>query len=99
MNLDFDVIDVTFANGRENTVIPVVANPIDVVPRATPPVETKSDKQVDWRLIVVAVALLALSIVFLPQILFGLAKGVIKLVGKLLKGIGGLFKGGGNDKE
>ena len=99
VNLDFDVIDVTFANGRENTVIPVVANPIDVVPGATPPLDTKSDKQVDWRLIVVAVVLVVLAIIFLPQILFGLAKGVIKLVGKLLKGIGGLFKGGGNDKE
>ena len=43
VNLDFDIIDVTFSNGEKDTVIPVVMTPIDVVPEATPPVYTESD--------------------------------------------------------
>ena len=43
VNLDFDVIDVTFSNGEVDTVIPVAMSPIDVVPAATPPVHTTSD--------------------------------------------------------
>ena len=37
VNLDFDIIDVTFTKGFKDTVIPVVSNPIDVVPSPTPP--------------------------------------------------------------
>ncbi|MBQ8308248.1 MAG: hypothetical protein IJX96_00265 [Clostridia bacterium] len=48
VNLDFDIIDVTFSNGTTETVIPVVANPIDVVPDATSPVYTQSDKEPNW---------------------------------------------------
>lgn len=43
VNLDFDIIDVTFSNGEVDTVIPVAMDPIDVVPSATPPVHTTSD--------------------------------------------------------
>ena len=43
VNLDFDIIDVTFSNGEVDTVIPVAMKPIDVVPAATPPVHTTSD--------------------------------------------------------
>ena len=43
VNLDFDIIDVTFSNGEVDTVIPVAMKPIDVVPAATPPVHTESD--------------------------------------------------------
>ena len=44
VNLDFDIIDVTFTTGTVETVIPVVSNPIDVVSNAEPPVHTQSDK-------------------------------------------------------
>ena len=37
VNLDFDIIDVTFTKNLKNTVIPVVSSPIDVVPSPTPP--------------------------------------------------------------
>lgn len=43
VNLDFDIIDVTFSNGEVDTVIPVAMKPIDVVPAATPPVYTTDD--------------------------------------------------------
>ena len=48
VNLDFDIIDVTFSNGSVDTVIPVVSDPIDIVPDATPPVYTQSDKEPAW---------------------------------------------------
>jgi hypothetical protein len=44
VQLDFDIIDVTFSNGSVDTVIPVVASPIDIVPNITPPVYTQSDE-------------------------------------------------------
>ncbi len=44
VNLDFDIIDVTFTTGTVETVIPVVSNPIDVVADAQPPVDTESDR-------------------------------------------------------
>ena len=44
VNLDFDIIDVTFSNGEVDTVIPVAMKPIDVVPAPTPPVHTTSDE-------------------------------------------------------
>ena len=48
VNLDFDIIDVTFTGDEVDTVIPIVSNPIDVIPEATPPVYTQSDKKPDW---------------------------------------------------
>ena len=48
VNLDFDIIDVTFSNGEVDTVIPVAMKPIDVVPAATPPVHTTSDVHASW---------------------------------------------------
>ena len=44
VNLDFDIIDVTFSNGEIATVIPVAMTPIDVVPSPTPPVHTETDE-------------------------------------------------------
>ena len=37
VNLEFDIIDVTFTKGLQKTIIPVVSSPIDVVPSPTPP--------------------------------------------------------------
>lgn len=48
VNLDFDIIDVTFSNGEVDTVIPVAMKPIDVIPDATPPVNTTEDGGVPW---------------------------------------------------
>ncbi len=43
VNLDFDILDVTFSNGEKETVIPVAMSPVDVIPNATPPLEVHSD--------------------------------------------------------
>ena len=44
VQLDFDIIDVTFSNGSVDMVIPVVSSPMDIVPDITPPVYTHSDE-------------------------------------------------------
>lgn len=76
INLDFDVIDVTFSTGEFETVIPVVSNPIDVIPDATPPVYTESDKDgLDLLKIIIAFFLVIILIWFLN------ATGSLKLVG------------------
>ena len=98
VNLDFDIIDVTFSNGSVDTVIPIVSNPIDVIPEPTPPVYTQSDKEPNWWLIIAGIILLILAVIYLPQILISLVKGVLGLIGKLLKGIWRLLTGGGRDK-
>ena len=48
VNLDFDIIDVTFSTGETETVIPVVSNPVDAIPDATAPVYTHSDEEPLW---------------------------------------------------
>ena len=98
VNLDFDIIDVTFSNGRKDTIIPVVANPIDVIPSPTPPVYTQSDKEPNWWLIIAGIILLIMAVIYLPQILIGLIKGVLGLIGKLLKGIWSILTGDRGDK-
>ena len=97
VNLDFDIIDVTFSNGSFETVIPVVSNPIDVVPDATPPVYTQSDKKLNWWLIIAALILIIVLIVSLPNWLPLLIKGIVWLITLPFKLIGKLF--GGEDKD
>lgn len=99
VNLDFDIIDVTFSNGSVNTVIPVVSNPIDVVPDATPPVYTQSDKKPNWWLIIAALIVLIILIVSLPNWLPLIIKGIVWLVTLPFKLIGKLLKGEKDGKE
>ncbi len=88
VNLDFDIIDVTFSNGEKDTVIPVVLNPIDVVPDATPPVYTQSDRKIDWRFMLITVIFLTVLIICFPQVLAGLIKGSVRLISGVFKRIG-----------
>lgn len=78
VNLDFDIIDVTFSTGIVETVIPVVSNPIDVIPDATPPVYTESDESFDLLKLIVGLLLLILLLWFLN------ATGALSLIGKIL---------------
>lgn len=53
VDLDFEIIDVTFKRDEIKTVIPVVMSPIDIVHASEPPIHTESDKTVldnlkDW---------------------------------------------------
>ena len=72
--LDFDIIDVTFKQDTELTVIPVVMSPFDIIPGLTPPVYTRGD--FDW---------LDLLAIILGILLFGLIVYVIILCLPALK--------------
>lgn len=101
VNLDFDIIDVTFSTGEVETVIPVVSNPIDVIPDATPPVFTTSDEEGDWLIwlkIIAVLILIGLILYFFwpiaSPILVWILKAVLwlillpfRLIGKLAKSI------------
>lgn len=83
VNLDFDVIDVTFSNGDVETVIPVVANPIDVIPDATPPIITNSDEESSWiKLVKLIIALIFLVIIVILG--WPLLKPLLGLIWKLI---------------
>ena len=95
VNLDFDIIDVTFSNGSVNTVIPVVSNPIDVVPDATPPVITHSDKEAAWlkwlKIIIAVILIIVLFIVgwpILQPVLLVLGQAVGGFISMPFKAIG-----------
>jgi len=96
VQLDFDIIDVTFSNGEADTVIPVVSNPIDVVPDVTPPVITMPDEEEEpsWLdtlkkvlLLLVGVVLL---IVFWPIIKI-LLTSIVKFIAWIIRKIGELL--------
>ena len=106
VNLDFDIIDVTFSNGEKDTVIPVVSNPIDVVPDATPPVLTISDEETDWlallKMVVAIILALALLIFLWPLIkplLVLVGKGLLWLIKAPFKAIGKAIKKRKRKKE
>lgn len=100
VNLDFDIIDVTFSNGEKDTVIPVVSNPIDVVPDATPPVYTTTDEEgMDWlKLLKITIALILVFVLFifawplLNPLLVLIGKGVAWLISAPFKAIGQAIK-------
>ena len=100
VNLDFDIIDVTFSNGEKSTVIPVVSNPIDVVPDATPPVYTTTDEEgLDWlkilKIVVGVILVLAFCFFCWPLVqplLALLGKGILWLITAPFKAIGQAIK-------
>ena len=99
VNLDFDIIDITFSNGSVDTVIPVVSNPIDVIPDATPPVLTISDKGPNWLLIIAALIALIILIISLPSWLPLIIKWILRFITLPFRLLGKLFGGGKDRKE
>ena len=98
VNLDFDVIDVSFSSGVTETVIPVVSSPIDVVPDATPPVYTQSDKKPNWWILLALILGLILLWILSP-----ILTPIIKFLGWLVclpfKGIKKLFRRKDDDEN
>ncbi len=63
VQLDFDIIDVTFTNGGVDTIIPVVSSPIDAVADITPPVVvTDDDEFVLWQILIAVLLLILLAV-------------------------------------
>ena len=84
---------------ERDTVIPVVSNPIDVVPDITPPVYTTSDKEIDWLRwikIILATLLLVILVVIgwpiLMPLLKVILKGIVWLITAPFKAIGNAIK-------
>lgn len=108
VDLNFEVIDVTFFDGATETVIPVVMSPMDIVYDATPPIDTTSDASFWDKLwdkiktvltyIVVGIGILIALVIVVPFIPY-IVKFVVwlislpfKLLGAVFKWIGTLFK-------
>lgn len=96
VNLDFDIIDVTFTMGEKETVIPVVMSPIDVIPDATPPVHTTSDNDDLWgklmKLVYLILGLLLLIVLFpvlssIVSFIVNLCVSVVKMIVGMLSSI------------
>lgn len=92
VQLDFDIIDLTFTKDGVATVIPVIMLPMDIAADGKPPVITTSDGGLEWWQIVLGIIglifIVWLLIKFLPWIIYGLIKLVclpFKVIGKLFK--------------
>lgn len=77
---DFNVIQLTFNDNGEYTVIPVVSNPIDVINDITSP--TDSDKDFDWKKLL-KIVLGGLLLIVLLVILMPLFPSLISLIIKI----------------
>ena len=87
VNLDFDIIDVTFSNGMQETVVPVVMTPIDVVPSATPPVHTESDQDQNWlKWLFMALGIIVLLVILMPIIPY-IAKAIVWVISLPFKAV------------
>ncbi len=95
VQLDFDIIDLTFTKDNVATIIPVVMNPIDIAADADAPVYTTDDiKGLSWWQILLAILLVILIIFllwkFAPSILTVMIKIILfpfKLIGMVFKSI------------
>lgn len=87
--LDFDIIDVTYSNGKVTTVIPVVSNPLDIFPEATPPVFTTEDKQpLPWWAIALIIIGVILAVIL---VLYAVLPAARKIIAEVFKGVGKAF--------
>lgn len=92
VQLDFDIIDVTFTNGGVDTIIPVAMSPVDLVADATAPVYTTSDDGCgNWESIVMVLALLVLLIILLPVLPY-IVKLVVWIICLPFKAIAAIYK-------
>ncbi len=91
VQLDFDIIDVTFTNGGVDTIIPVAMSPVDLVADADSPLETTSDGCGNWESIVMVLALLVLLIILLPVLPY-IVKLVVWIICLPFKAIAAIYK-------
>lgn len=91
VQLDFDIIDLTFTKDNVNTIIPVVMSPMDIAADGTPPLVTTKDGLSWWQIL-----LAVLALILIIWLLFKFAPVIVYAVGKVIalpfKAIGALFK-------
>ena len=91
VQLDFDIIDLTFTKDNVDTIIPVVMSPMDIAADGTPPLVTTKDGLSWWQIL-----LAVLALILIIWLLFKFAPVIVYAVGKVIalpfKAIGALFK-------
>ena len=69
VNLDFDIIDVSFTDDTlKETVLPVIANPIDNIPEPTPPIDMDESGGVPW-LTISIILIVSVAGIAVPRII------------------------------
>lgn len=91
--LGFDIIQLTYDNGTQKFVIPVVQSPIDVVSGTTPPAFWQEDGIEWWKIVLAVLALIVLLVILMP-ILPYIIQAVVwvimlpfRLIAAIVKGI------------
>ena len=91
VQMDFDIIDLTFTKDNVDTIIPVVMSPMDIAADGTPPLVTTKDGLSWWQIL-----LAVLALILIIWLLFKFAPVIVYAVGKVIalpfKAIGALFK-------
>ena len=91
VQLDFDIIGLTFTKDNVDTVIPVIMSPMDIAADVTPPLVTTDDGLAWWQILLAVIALIViiwLLLKFAPAIVYA----VIKIIALPFKAIAKLFK-------
>lgn len=95
MYFDFDIIFLEYEKDGEYTIIPVSADPIDIVADGTGAIHTNSDYPDWWKIILGALLLVVIVFAIIswgPPLLMSLFKGIGKGLSAVYKGIRRFFK-------
>lgn len=79
VQLDFDLIDLTFTKDNVDTVIPVIMSPMDIAADGTPPLITTKDGLAWWQILLGVIALVLIVwflIKFAPPVIYALGKAM-----------------------
>ena len=77
VQLDFDIIDLTFTKDNVDTVIPVIMSPMDIAADGTPPLVTTDDGLAWWQILLAVLALILviwLLLKFAPVLVLAVGK-------------------------
>lgn len=95
VQLDFDIIDLTFIKDDVSTVIPVIMSPMDIAIDTRPPIKTGEDKPNILLIIITVIIAIVLIIVFIkcfPSVVSLIGQGIIALFKWLMWIISAPFK-------
>lgn len=93
IQLDFDIIDLTFTKDNVDTIIPVTMSPMDIAADAVPPASTQTDRKSPawWQILLGVIALVIIVVLllkFAPWLIYGIGKVIaapFKALGKVCK--------------
>ena len=94
VQLDFDIIDLTFTKDNVDTVIPVIMSPMDIAADGAPPFITTKNHLTLWQMLLAALALIIVLIILAPLLpyVFKFLLWLLMLPAKLVVWIVNLFK-------